>query len=179
MKLFAALKNAVTGWMLILQGNPDWSARFTRSAAGLATGLVILAFIAFLGVALASLGGPAPDAFQIIMSMLVLSLPFICMVFLFFGTRRSSQASTPSFDVLVPGAYLMAAFIVLEGLLFMLAPPLAMLSWPLLAYCLFRLARTSAQWHVALSTGFAILTVLLLVVARFALYIVSSANLSP
>ena len=56
----------------------------------------------------------------------------------------------------------------------MLGGPVVMLAWLGLAYMLYQLARAAAAWTVTISAGFAVLTVVLLVAMRLALYMLST-----
>ncbi|MNW22187.1 hypothetical protein D3C71_2235330 [compost metagenome] len=54
-----------------------------------------------------------------------------------------------------------------------------LLSWLVLGYLLYRLAQAAADWPMPIATGFAVLTVLLLVAMRQALYMLSSTAALP
>lgn len=177
MKLWTIVNNAISGWQMIVRGHPGWRSRFTISAAGMATALFVFAFMAFLAVAAVSTSIGMPGGTGVVLAMVVLALPVISLVATLMSTRRFLGSDTPILPILVPGVYAMTAFLVVEGLLAMIGGPIVMLSWFAVAYLLFRLARVAAEWSVGVSVGFAVLTVVLLVAMRMALYMVSNAPL--
>ena len=180
MKIWAAISNAATGWVMLLRGQAGWRDYFKRTAAGLATALVLFIFITFLAVVMVAIGTDIPGLFAIIAGMVALSLPLIAMAMVLAGTRMAMGVAAPTYDMLVPGTYALMAFIVVEGVLAsLIGGPVVLLSWLVLGYLLYRLARAAADWPVAIATGFAVLTVLLLVAMRQALYMLSSTAVLP
>ena len=180
MKIWTALRNAAKGWVLLLRGDAGWREQFTRSAAGLATALAIFIFVVFLAVIIVAIGTDIPGLFAILAGMFALSLPLVSMALVLAGTRMALGVAGPTYDVLVPGTYALMGFIVVEGLLASLfGGPIVVVSWLALGYLLYRLARAATGWHTGISIGFAVLTVLLLVAMRQALYMLSSIAGSP
>ncbi|MHA6689923.1 hypothetical protein [Devosia sp. A449] len=179
MKVWAALSNAVAGWMMILRGDAGWRERFARTMPGLTTALIIFAVIAFLAVAFASMSIGMPSLFGVVAAMFVLALPITALVVSLLGTRMMLKSREPALDVMVPGTYLLTAFLLVEGLLAIIGGPVVLLSWLGLAYLLYRLARAATGWTVGIAAGFAVLTVVLLVAMRLALYMLSNAAISP
>lgn len=108
MKLWAALREAFAGWLMIVRGELGWRDRFALSGAGQATALAIFAFVTFLGVAFASISIGMPGLVGILIAMAVLALPLLALVIGIFGTRRLVGTPVPAYDVLVPGTYLLA-----------------------------------------------------------------------
>ena len=180
MKIWAAISNAATGWVMLLRGQAGWRDYFKRTAAGLATALVLFIFITFLAVIMVAIGTDIPGLFAIIAGMVALSLPLIAMAMVLAGTRMAMAVAPPTYDMLVPGTYALMAFIVVEGVLAsLIGGPIVLLSWLVLGYLLYRLAQAAADWPMPIATGFAVLTVLLLVAMRRALYMLSSIAGSP
>ncbi|KRA42226.1 hypothetical protein [Devosia sp. Root635] len=180
MKIWAALRNAVIGWTMLLGGKAGWRERFTRTAPGLATALAIFAFVTFLAVIIVAIGTDIPGLFAILAGMFALALPLVAMVLVLLGTRNVVRGTEPVLDLVVPATYALMAFIVIEGLLAsLIGGPIVILSWLALGYLLYRLARAATGWPTAISIGFAVLTVLLLVAMRQALYMLSSIAGSP
>lgn len=180
MKIWTALMRASTGWMKLLRGEADWRDYFTRSASGMSTALAIFVFVIFLTVIVVSIGADIPGIFAILAGMFALALPLTAMVVTLLGTRMAVGSTEPLNDVLVPGIYALTAFIVVEGLLAtLIGGPVVLASWLGLGYMLFRLARAATSWQVGLCIGFAVLTVLLLVAMRQALYMLSSIVGTP
>ena len=180
MKIWAAISNAARGWILLLRGQEDWRDYFRRTAAGLATALVLFIFVTFLAVIMVAIGTDIPGLFAIIAGMVALSLPLIAMALVLAGTRSAMRVTAPTYDMLVPGTYVLIAFIVVEGMLAsLIGGPIVVLSWLVLGYLLYRLARAAADWPVPIAAGFAVLTVLLLVAMRQALYMLSSTAALP
>ena len=83
------------------------------------------------------------------------------------------------FVALIPGIYALTAFLLVEGFLALFGGPIVMMSWLVIGYLLYRLARVSAGWNLGVAAGFAVLTVLLLVAMRVALYMLTSPAGSP
>lgn len=179
MKVWAALSQALVGWMLILRGEIGWRERFALTGPGLMTALIIFAVIAFLAVALASMSIGMPSAVGVVVAMAVLALPVIALMVSLFGTQAMLKSRERLFDMLVPGTYAMTAFLLVEGGLAMIGGPVVLLSWLGLAYLLYRLARAATGWTRGIAAGFAVLTVVLLVTMRLALYMLSSTALPP
>lgn len=179
MKVWAALRDAVAGWILLLRDEAGWRERFALTAPGLATALIIFAVIAFLAVAFASMSIGMPSLFGVVAAMVVLALPIIALVVSLFGTRMMLQTTEKALDVLVPGSYLLTGFLLFEGVLALIGGPVVLLSWLGLAYLLYRLARATTGWTRGIAAGFAVLTVVLLVAMRLALYMLSNAAIPP
>jgi hypothetical protein len=175
MNIWTALRDATTGWVMLLRGEEGWRDRFTFTTAGLVTALIIFVLTNFLAVATASASIGMPSAIGVIAAMFVLALPLTSLVVVLIGTRLALGSTTPALDVMVPATYALTAFLLAEGLLAMLVGgPVVMLAWLGLAYMLYRLVRAAAGWTVMISAGFAVLTLVLLVAMRLALYMLSS-----
>tara|TARA_R110002020_G_scaffold12525_7_gene45907 strand:- start:2101 stop:2634 length:534 start_codon:yes stop_codon:yes gene_type:complete len=177
MRLWTVLRQALAGWQMILRGEPDWRTQFSLTPAGLATALSIYAFVAFLAVAIAATSIGMPGAFGVLAAMVVLALPVIALALSLLLTRNFLKSPAPLLPVLVPGIYALTAFLLIEGLLAMIGGPIVMLAWIGIGYLLFRLARHVQAWSRGIAAGFAVLTVLMLVAMRLALYMVSTAPL--
>lgn len=176
MKIWAALRNAVIGWAMLLRGEEGWRGRFAFTPAGFATALIIFIFTTFLAVAITSTGIGMPSLIGVVAAMFVLALPLTALVVVLLGTRMAMKSDEPVLDVLVPATYALTAFLLAEGFLAMLGGPVVMLAWLGVAYLLYRLVRVATTWNVAISAGFAVLTVVLLVAMRLALYMLSTAS---
>lgn len=174
MRLWNTLTNAVTGWVMIVRHQPGWRDHFRISVPGLVAALALFAFAAFLAVAFASMSIGMPNAAGVAAAMFVLALPVTSLVVTLIGTRMVLGSDQPLLDLLVPGVYLLTAFLLLEGFLAMLGGPIVMMSWVALAYLLYRLARITTDWAMATASAFAVLTVVLLVAMRMALYMLTS-----
>jgi hypothetical protein len=174
MKIWTALRNATIGWVMLLRGEDGWRERFTFTVAGLVTALIIFVFTTFLAVALTSASIGMPSIVGVIAAMFVLALPLTSLVVVLIGTRMVLGSTGPALDMMVPGTYALTAFLLAEGFLAMVGGPVVMLAWLGLAYMLYHLARAAAAWTVTISAGFAVLTVVLLVAMRLALYMLST-----
>jgi hypothetical protein len=174
MTLFATLASALEGWRRLLAGDPVWRDQFRLSGAGLGMALAILALAAFLAVAIASASFGMPGLIGILMSMIVLSLPLPALLVALLAARRMASDRRPLVEPLVPATYALVAFILVEGALALIAAPLAMLSWLLLGWLLYVLGRRAMAWNLAISASFAVLTIVLLVGMRLALYMLTS-----
>ncbi|HEV7346361.1 MAG TPA: hypothetical protein VGN60_12100 [Devosia sp.] len=176
MKIWAAVSNAVAGWSMILRGEAGWRERFALSRSGLTTAVVIFIFATFVAVAIASMSVGLPSVFGLVAAMFALALPLTSLVVVLLATRMAINSTDPTLDVMVPGTYALVAFLFVEGALAVLGGPVVMLAWIGLGYMLYRLARAATSWTAGISAGFAVLTVLLLVAMRMALYMISSAG---
>lgn len=174
MKLWVALSNAGAGWLMILRGEPDWRERFALTAPGLTTALIVFVLATFVAVAIAAMSIGLPSLFGILAAMFALALPLVSLMLVLHGTRMALGSTEPVLDVLVPAVYALTVFLLAEGMLAMAGGPLVMVAWLGLAYLLYRLARTATGWNAAISAGFAVLTVVLLVAMRLGLYMLSS-----
>lgn len=174
MKIWAALRNAVAGWVMLLRGEDGWRERFAFTPAGLVTALIIFIFTTFLAVAITSISIGMPSLIGVVAAMFVLALPLTSLVVVLLGTRMTLKSDEPVLDVMVPASYALTAFLVAEGLLALVGGPVVMLAWLGLGYMLYRLTRVATTWNVAISAGFAVLTVVLLVAMRLALYMLST-----
>lgn len=177
MKIWTIVNRAIVGWQMIVLGHPGWRSQFTITPAGLASALLVFAFMAFLAVAFASMSIGMPGGFGVLASMVVLAVPVVAFYLSLLGTRNFLKSQAPMLPVLVPGIYALTAFLLVEGLLAMIGGPIVMLAWLGTGYLLFRLARVALDWSIGVATGFAVLTVVLLVAMRLALYMVSTAPL--
>lgn len=175
MKLWAILTNAVTGWLMIVRGETGWRERFTLTAAGLVTALLVFSFMAFLAVAFASMSIGMPSPIGVLIAMFVLALPVTALVVALLGTRIMLKSEEPMLPVLVPGIYALTAFLLAEAVLAMIGGPVVMLAWLGQGYLVYRLARSATTWNVGISAAFAVLSVVLLVVLRLGLYMLSNA----
>jgi hypothetical protein len=179
MKLWAVLSRAATGWRMILRGQEGWREQFSLGLPGLVTALAIFVFVAFLAVAFASMSIGMPSIAGVLAGIVVLALPVVSLMVTLFGTRQLLGSAAPIHDVLVPGLYALTVFLVVEGLLAMIGGPVVTLAWLAMGYLLYRLARTATGWSVGVSAGFAVLTVVLLVAMRMALYMLSTQAVPP
>lgn len=179
MKSLSILSRAVTGWRLIVQSHPGWRSQFALTAPGLVTALLLYAFVAFLAVALTSMSVGMPGLVGVIAAMVVLALPILSFVLVLLGTRKMLNDTQPLLPALVPGVYALTALLLLEGLLALFAGPLVMLAWVGVAYLLYCLMRVAMGWHPGIAAGSAVLTFVLLVALRMALYMVSNSAASP
>lgn len=174
MKIWAAISSAFIGWQMILKGEADWRDHFSISAPGLASALLIYAFLAFIAVAFASTSIGMPNVLGVLAAMFVLALPVVSLVLTLLITRNVLKSHDPMLVLLVPGVYALAVFLLVEGLLAMLGGPIVMLAWVGLGYLLYRLVRAATSWSFGVAAAFALFTVVLLVAMRLALYMLSS-----
>jgi len=179
MKLWTTLRSAFSGWVKIARGEEGWREHFSLTVPGLVTALCIFAFVAFLAVAFTSMSIGMPSAIGVFAAMFVLALPITAVVVALVGTRIVLHSNESMLPVLVPAIYALTAFLFVEGALAMIGGPVVMLAWLGLGYLMFRLARAAAGWSIGIATGFAVLTVVLLVALRLALYMLSNPAGSP
>lgn len=177
MKLWAALRQAFAGWMMILRGAPEWRTLFTISLPGLVTALVIFFCCAFIAIVLASMATSMPDIFGVLDLLLVHG---IWITALFVSVRLTSMAVRSEVETLammVPGIYLLVGYLLVGSILNLIVPPMVPLLTLALLYPLYRLARAATDWNHGISGAFAAATVLLLVAVPQALYMLSTVAL--
>jgi len=174
MKLWSVLTNAFAGWLLIVRGGTGWRERFALTVPGLATAIAIFAFTIFIVVAITSASIGMPSLFGVVAAMFALALPLISLVIVLLATRMALQSREPMLPVLVPATYILVAFVLVEGFLAILGGPAVMVAWLGLGSLLFQLIRAATSWNIMISAGVAVLTVVLLVAMRLALYMLSS-----
>jgi hypothetical protein len=120
-----------------------------------------------------------PSPAGVVAAMFVLALPVTALAMSLAGTRMLLKGRAPGLEVMVPGIYAATGFLVAEGLLAVIGGPLVLLSWLALAFLFYRLARAATDWNAAIAAAFAVLSVVLLVAMRVALYMLSSVAPSP
>lgn len=179
MKLWAALSNATAGWMMILRGEADWRERFALTAPGLATALIIFAFVAFLAIALASTAVGMPDLFGVIDALLVHGIWVTALFVTIRVTALIVKTAPPTLDLLLPGIYLLIGYLLAGSVINLIFPPAVMAMTIALAFPLYRLARMGSPWTVGVSVSFAAATILLLEAVPRTLYMLSTQAGSP
>lgn len=179
MKIFAALKNALAGWIAIIRGEADWQRHFSISAAGLTTALVLFLFFALLSIALASANVGMPSLFGLIIAVLVQSLSIVALLIGIQVTRSMVPGEVQMMPLLVPGLYALIAYLVMGTILSLIAGPVLVLLWAGLAFLLFCLGWRAGKWSIGVSAAFAVLTMVLLVGMPVTLYMVLGPLAAP
>ncbi|HEY8576074.1 MAG TPA: hypothetical protein VIL88_07025 [Devosia sp.] len=174
MKLWSAVSNAAFGWAMILRGEPGWRDRFTLTPAGVATALIVFALVAFVAVAIAAMGIGMPSLPGVLAAILVLAVPILALWLALVFTRKLLKQGTPFLPILVPGVYALTAFLLVEGFLAMIGGPIVMLAWAGMGYLVYCLARRATEWNTGIAAAFSVLSVVLLVALRMALYMLST-----
>ncbi|MBO9589396.1 hypothetical protein [Devosia sp.] len=179
MKTFAALKEALAGWIAIIRGEADWQRHFTISAAGLTTALVLFLFFSLLSIALATADVGIPNFFGLLIALLVQSLSILALLIGIFVTRRMVPGDARVLDLLVPGIYALIAYLVVGTILSLIAGPVLILLWIGLAFLLFHLGWRVGGWNIGVAAAFAVLTMVLLVGMPVTLYMVLGPVAAP
>lgn len=179
MKIWAALKNAVAGWIAIIRGEQGWQRYFSISAAGLTTALVLFWFFALLSVALASADVGMPSLFGLIIAVLVQSLSILALLAGIYVTKRLVPVPVRVLGLLVPGVYALIAYLIAGTILSLVAGPALVLLWLGLAYLLFCLGWRTEGWNIGVAAAFAVLTMVLLVGMPVTLYMVLGPVAAP
>lgn len=179
MKIWAALSDAFSGWLMLARGDAGWQARFALTPAGLATALVLFVFFALLSIALASIGVNLPTMEGFFAGLLVQGLSLVALLVGVFGTRRAVPVETPVLDSMVPGVYALVFYLVLGTLLSLLGGLALLVLWALLGFLLYRLGRMAAGWSIGVSIAFAVLTMALLVGMPMTLYMLTGPVAVP
>ncbi|ODT73247.1 MAG: hypothetical protein ABS75_00785 [Pelagibacterium sp. SCN 63-23] len=177
MRIFAALRRAFEGWILIAKGEPGWQERFRFSPAGLATALVLFYLFAFLAVVIASLEAGVPTLQGLFDIMLIQSLWLLALAAGIFGTRAALRDHRPPLVLVVPGIYVLVFYLVAGTLVSLTIGLLLPLLWLALVFLLYRLGRAATQWTPGVSAAFALLTVVLLVGLPMTLYMLTAPTL--
>lgn len=179
MKTFAALKEALAGWIAMIRGETDWIRHFAISAAGLTTSLVLFLFFALLSIALATADVGIPSFFGLVIALLVQSLSILALLLGIHITRRMVPGDARMMDLLVPGIYALIAYLIVGTVLSLIAGPVLILLWLGLAFLLFQLGWRAGGWNIGVSAAFAVLTMVLLVGMPVTLYMVLGPVAAP
>ncbi len=176
MKIWSALSQAFSGWMMILRGEAGWREQFSLTWPGLVTGLAIFLFCAFLAIAAASTYQGMPDLLGVLDALLAQSLWIVAILISVRLNAGILKSDISTRDMMVPAIYLMV-FYLLAGAVINLVMPLAVLVLTAgLTYPFYRLGRVVAGWRAANAVVFAVLTVVLLVGIPLTLYIISNPS---
>ncbi|MBD8065683.1 hypothetical protein IC608_09370 [Devosia sp. PTR5] len=179
MKSLNLLREAVAGWVGIVRGDPTWADHFHRTPAGLSSAIALFAVLAFLAIALASLGVGVPALWGFVAAMLVQALSLVALFAATYGTRLAVPSGRPVLDTLVPGVYALIFYLVAGIALSMFGGPLLILLWLGLVILLFRLGRAAAGWPIGVAAAFAVLTLVLLVGMPLILYMLTGPVAAP
>lgn len=179
MKIFAALKEALAGWIAMIRGEADWQRHFAISAAGLTTALVLFLFFALLSIALATADVGIPSFFGLVIALLVQSLSILALFIGIHVTKRMMPGDVRVIDLLVPGIYALIAYLIVGTVLSLIAGPVLILLWLGLAFLLFQLGWRAGGWNIGVSAAFAALTMVLLVGMPVTLYMVLGPVAAP
>lgn len=179
MKIFAALKEALAGWIAMIRGEADWIRHFAISAAGLTTSLVLFLFFALLSIALATADVGIPSFFGLVIALLVQSLSIVALLLGIHVTKRMVPSDGRMMDLLVPGIYALIAYLIVGTVLSLIAGPVLILLWVGLAFLLFQLGWRAGGWNIGVSAAFAVLTMVLLVGMPVTLYMVLGPLAAP
>ena len=179
MKIWAALKEALAGWIALVRGEADWAKHFSISAAGLTTALVLFLFFALLSIALASANVGMPSLMGLIIAILVQSLSIVALLIGIHVTRKMVPGEVRVMTLLVPGIYALIAYLVMGTVLSLIAGPVLILLWVGLAFLLFQLGWRAGGWNIGVSAAFAVLSMVLLVGMPVTLYMVLGPVAAP
>lgn len=177
MKLWAAVTNAWSGWMMILRGEPGWRERFSLTVPGLVTSIVIFLFCAFLAVAVASTYQGMPDIFGVMDALLAQALWIVAVLISVLLNARILKSDIRLLDMMIPAIYLMIGYLLVGSLVNLMMPLAVLVLTASLVYPFYRLGRVVAGWRAANAVVFAVLTVVLLVGIPLALYMLSNPAL--
>lgn len=179
MKTFAALKEALAGWIALVRGEDDWIRHFAISAAGLTTALVLFLFFALLSIAMATADVGIPSLMGLVIAVLVQSLSILALLIGIHVTRRMVPSAAQVMTMLVPGIYALIAYLIMGTILSLIAGPVLILLWVGLAFLLFHLGWRAGGWNIGVSAAFAVLTMVLLVGMPVTLYMVLGPVAAP
>ncbi|PXA97373.1 hypothetical protein DMC47_14130 [Nostoc sp. 3335mG] len=179
MRIFAALRDAVAGWIALVRGDADWARHFTLSAAGLTTALVLFYFFAILSVALASANVGMPNLFGMIIALLVQSLSILALWGGIVITRRMVPGGAPMLTLMVPGLYALIGYLIAGTVLSLFGGAVLIVLWVALAGLLFCLGWRAGGWNVGVAAAFSVLTMVLLVGIPVTLYMLLGPPAAP
>ena len=174
MKIWAAVSDAMAGWMLILGGETGWRERFALTWPGLATSVVIFLCCAFLAIAMASTAQGMPGISGIIDALLAQASWIVAVLISVRLTAAILKSNTPVIDMLVPATYLLVGYLLVGAMLNLVAPMALLVLTASLGYPFYRLGRVVADWPAANALVFAVLTLVLLVGIPLAFYMLSN-----
>jgi hypothetical protein len=179
MKLWVALRDASRGWAEIVLGRQGWRERFSFSAAGLATALIIYFFFAFLSIAFGAIGTGMPGAAGVVTNLLVQGLYVVALVIAVYASRKVLDAEAPAIEFITPGIYALVFYLIAGTIVAAVGIELIALVLIGLGFLLYRLGRMAGGWPMGVSAAFGIFTVVLLVGLPLTLYMLSNPAGSP
>lgn len=174
MKIWAALSNAVQGWIQIVRGQAGWRDHFAISKPGLVTALLIFFFFAFLAIALSSTAVGMPGSLGIIMALVVQGLLLVALLLAILIIAKVRKTPQPLLELMVPGTYALTGYLIFGSLADLFGDFALVLIWLGLGYLLYQLAVVATAWSRGVSAAFAVLTIALLVGLPATLYMLAS-----
>lgn len=175
MKIWAALRNAWAGWIMILRGEDGWKEQFALTLPGLLTSLVIFLSCAFLAVAVASTYQGMPGFAGVTDALLAQCLWIVAILISVLLNARILRSELRLLDMMVPAIYLLVGYLLVGSLVNLVVPQAVLVLTASLAYPLYRLGRLAGGWPAANAMIFAVLTLVLLVGIPLAFYMLSTA----
>jgi hypothetical protein len=181
MNIVASIQSAITGWFDIFAGRAAWYERFLFNVAGLAQAIVIFGFVALACIFAhaAGMGAAIPSPSVLIVQLIGLAMPLLALVLTVYISRAILRFDTPPLELIVPGIYLLAVYLIVGTLLDFGGPIFAVLVYLLVAYALFQQAKVCAKLSVANSIAYAFLALVLLVALPSSLYMLAGAGRAP
>lgn len=177
MKIWAAISDAIAGWLMILRSEAGWRERFALTWPGLATSVVIFLFCAFLAIAMASTSQGMPGILGIIDALLAQAIWIVAVLISVRLTAGILKSDTRTIDMLVPAIYLLVGYLLVGAMISLVAPLALLVLTASLGYPFYRLGQVVAGWPAANALVFAVLTLVLLVGIPLAFYMLSNPAL--
>lgn len=180
MNALTEIRNAVVGWLDLLGGRPDAAARFNATRSGFFTmlGVYLLLVVLTRTIQVLALFGQAPGLADLLVTLVVNSLPLLGIYLVILGTVRFLRPQVTQLELMVPAGYGLS-------LVLGIGLPLSLLGGNLfsaamqgvMGFMLYRLARNIGKFPIGIAAAFAILTVMLLVAIPMALYMLVQPDL--
>lgn len=174
------IKNAAIGWLDLLGARPDAARRFNASRSGFMTmlGTYLILVVITRTIQSVALFGTAPGLEDLLVTLVINSLPLIAIVLVIYATVRLLRPPVTMLGLLVPAGYALSLILAI-GL------PLSLFGGSIFSaamqgifgYMLYRLARDIGKFSIGISAAFAILTVVLLVAIPIGLYMLIQPDL--
>jgi len=174
------IRNAVIGWLDLLGGRPDAAARFNGTRSGLFTmlGVYLLLVVITRTIQVVALFGQPPGLADLLVTLVVNSLPLLGIYLVILGTVRFLQPQVTLLELMVPAGYALSLVLAIGLPLTLFAGNIFSAAMQgVMGYMLYRLARGIGKFPIGISAAFAILTVMLLVAIPMALYMLVQPDL--
>lgn len=167
----ADLTQAWRGWGEIGAGRASAARNFTPGLPGLIVALMWFLVAVLLSTAVQSIGVGMPSAEQVLIGLAIQAITLAALAVVIWQTMKFLRIAIPLTELLIPIVYAMALMFVVAIPLTLAGPNVALIAVFGLALLIWRAGRVLANMGHGVAVAFALLCLMVLVVAPNALYI--------